>query len=190
MFNERGGGSYIRGPSVHNQRIERLHYDTTHTVLYHFIELFRYLEENEVLVPDSESDLFALHHVFLPRIQNSLDEFRNAWNSHKLSTCGNKTPLQLWTLGMYDSRNQEQVAVQSAVERDWSMFGVEGFVVPPVDTDEEQTVALNDITIGEHDEQVRRILNAEFPSTLDDNNFGIDIYCDVRERVVALLQMF
>ena len=118
MFNERGGGSYIRGPSVHNQRIERLHYDTTHTVLYHFIELFRYLEENEVLVPDSESDLFALHHVFLPRIQNSLDEFRNAWNSHKLSTCGNKTPLQLWTLGMYDSRNQEQVAVRSAVERD------------------------------------------------------------------------
>ena len=70
------------------------------------------------------------------------------------------------------------------------MFGVEGFVVPPVDADEEQTVALSDISIGENDEQVRRILNAEFPSTLDDNNFGIDIYRDVRERVVALLQMF
>ena len=66
------------------------------------------------------------------------------------------------------------------------MFGVEGFVVPPIDADEAQTVALNDVSIGEHDERVRRILNVEFPSTLDDNNFGIDTYCDVRERIIAL----
>ena len=33
-------GAYIQGPSVHNQRIEGLHYDTTHCVLSHFIGIF------------------------------------------------------------------------------------------------------------------------------------------------------
>ena len=88
---------------------------------------------------------------------------------------------------MCNSQNQEQVAVRSAIDRDWSMFGVEGFVIPSDSTEEEQTVELNDITIGEHDDELRQILNNEFPVSFNDNNFGIDTFCDVKERVAELL---
>ena len=92
---ERGPKSYIRGPSVHNQRIERSHYDTTHCALAHFIQLFSFLEDNEVLDACNEIDIFALQFVYTPRIQKSLDEFREGWNHHPLSTEGCRTPYHI-----------------------------------------------------------------------------------------------
>ena len=105
----------MRGPSVHNQRIERLHRDTTYTVLSHYINLFRFLEEQELLCPDNEVDIFCLHFVYTAQIQASFEQFREGWNSHALSTCRNRSPIQLWMLGMMDQRNSEQVGVQSAI---------------------------------------------------------------------------
>ena len=52
-------GAYIYGPSVQNQRIERLHYDTTHCVLNH-IDLFLYLEKEGILGRSSIIDLLYL----------------------------------------------------------------------------------------------------------------------------------
>ena len=57
-------GAYIRGPSVHNQRIERLHYDTTHCALAHFINVFTFLEDHGLLSLSDEGDLFSLHYCF------------------------------------------------------------------------------------------------------------------------------
>ena len=45
-------------------------------------------------------DLYALHLVFLPKIQEQLDQFRLGWCHHKLRTEQNKTPYQLWITGM------------------------------------------------------------------------------------------
>ena len=61
MTRVRGDKSYIRRPSVHNQRIERLHYDTTHYALVHFINLFKFMEVNGILDTNSGLDLFCLH---------------------------------------------------------------------------------------------------------------------------------
>jgi hypothetical protein len=36
--------------------------------------------------------------IFLPRIQRSLNRTRNAWNLHKVSTAGNRTPTALFEL--------------------------------------------------------------------------------------------
>lgn len=46
-----------------------------------------------------EEDVYALHFVFLPKIQQQLDNFRKGWCQHRLRTEGNKSPHQLWVLG-------------------------------------------------------------------------------------------
>lgn len=48
------------------------------------------------LNPDNEVHLFALHRIFLPLIQQSLDSFRDAWNFHGLRTERNQSPQELW----------------------------------------------------------------------------------------------
>lgn len=60
--------------------------------------LFSKLEEDGVLNIDNVKHVAVLHKVFLPRINNSLDTFRKAWNNHPISTERNYTPLQLSVL--------------------------------------------------------------------------------------------
>ena len=88
-------GVYIQRPSVHNQRIEQLHYDTTNCVLSWFINLFLFMKNIFILDRTNFIDIFCIHTIFLPRIQIVLDEFRDGWNHHPLSTAKNKTPYQL-----------------------------------------------------------------------------------------------
>ena len=91
--------------SVHNQRIERLWRDVTAGVLQFYKRLFYHLEDHFVLDPSVEEDIFALHYVFLPRINRHLDEWKNAW-CHQNAWCHHKirgegkTPMQLWIEGL------------------------------------------------------------------------------------------
>ena len=78
-------GAYIHGSSVHNQHIERFHYDTTHCVLSHYTDLFLYMEEDQILDRNGIIDLFSLHYIYQPRIQASLDEFKKGWNHHPIA---------------------------------------------------------------------------------------------------------
>ena len=65
----------IVGSSVHNIRIERLWRDTFRCVLSVFYQPFHFLEECGKLDSMSESDLFCLHFVYLPRINKALEDF-------------------------------------------------------------------------------------------------------------------
>ena len=47
---------------------------------------------------DSDWDMFVLHYLFLPRIEEELDEFKHAWNNHPVSSERNETPLQMLVL--------------------------------------------------------------------------------------------
>ena len=49
--------------------------------------------------------MFALHLVYRPRINLSLQEFMHAFNNHCLSTGRAWTPNQIWVHGMMDQRN-------------------------------------------------------------------------------------
>ena len=95
-----GRGSFITGRSVHNQRIERFWRDMFSSCISVFYYLFYSLEDNGLLCPDDELDLFALHYVYMPRINTHLDTFSQAYSRHRLRTENNHSPMQLWLQGM------------------------------------------------------------------------------------------
>ena len=55
------------------------------------------MENQGILDPVSERDLYALHYVFLPRINLSLSTFQEGWNNHGIRTEQHMTPNQLFT---------------------------------------------------------------------------------------------
>ena len=77
-------------------RIERMWRDVYEHALDLFYQIFTSLQDQGTLNPDNEVHLFALHRIFLPLIQQSLDSFRDAWNFHGLRTERNQSPQQLW----------------------------------------------------------------------------------------------
>ena len=62
------------------------------------------MEASNILDPDIESHLIALHYVYQPRIQESLNSFRTAWNNHGIRTAHRASPMQMWTAGMLSTR--------------------------------------------------------------------------------------
>ncbi|XP_019862005.1 PREDICTED: uncharacterized protein LOC109590546 [Amphimedon queenslandica] len=105
--------SVITGSSVHNERIERLWRDVTRSVSSLFISAFQELEEDGKLNPTNDLDVFCLHWVYLPLINKTLEEFRESWNNHPISTEHNNTPNQLLCQGLLSQDYSQPTATVS-----------------------------------------------------------------------------
>lgn len=92
-----GRGSHIAGCSTRNQRIERLWRDVYRCVASTYHTLYHAMEAVNALEPENEIDLFSLHCLYLPRINNSLEEFTKAWNKHPLRTEHCRSPYKIWS---------------------------------------------------------------------------------------------
>ena len=89
----------LTGSSTHNERIERLWRDVFRCVAVLFYEAFQFLENDHKLDSLNEIDLWCLHYVFLPRINEALQCFVESWNNHPMSTVGNLTANQIFIQG-------------------------------------------------------------------------------------------
>ena len=180
--------SHLVGSSVHNQRIERLHRDTTRCCLSNFISLFHHLEEEGHLNPSNKTDLFCLHYVFLPRINRALEEFRMGWNFHSLRTESNLSPYQMWISGVIADRFSTFTGVRDILDSEvHEFYGVDpcGPGCPLDDDIVEVTVEEIDAPLAaEEMERLRGNVDPLAQST----DYGIDLFirtaCFVAELIV------
>ena len=185
LIEERRGpnrGSCLVGSSTHNRRIQRLWRDVFSCVAIIFYYTFQAMEESGLLQIDNPLHKFALHYIYLPRINRALSSFTSAWNNHPLRTENNWSPERIWVSnGMIDVRNHQLMAVAEIVEQepsfdDLSWYGYDPSAPPPMD-DGLSTVNVEDVEI-EIPGNVIHDLRATINSIQLANSYGIDLFTD------------
>ena len=167
--------AFLRGSSPYNQRIERLRKDVNRIVGHFFKALFASLENAGFLNINSEGDLAALHYIFSPRIQQSLDIFTSVWNSHRVSTESWKTPRQLWVLGgLYNGISGtgiDDIVVDEFYGVDPEICGFEPGL--------HDAVVVNDV-FPNH-QQALAVLPQYVDQLVEDNEHGISLFLLTRQ---------
>ena len=188
MIENRGlnRGSHIEGTSVHNQRIERLWRDVFSYVLQLYYSLFYFLEDNGLLDCELDSDLYALHFVFVPLINRALKQFQDAYNNHSLRTEHHWTPLMIWTNGILSSEHARETAVQDFYSSDNQDVNIEFFGIDPNGPESNQFDLLDvEIPPTELDDLTQQQLDqiAQINPLQPANNYDIEFY----ERVPEII---
>ena len=168
MLRSRGVNSMITGKSVHNQRIERLWRDVYIGVLSYHYSLFTFMEEEGILDPLNDNNIAALHYVFLPKINEKLQIWSEAWANHRVRTI-HTSPRHLWMSGQL----QNPVGINTDVE-DLTNYGVEG-VVQDVQDNEDTRPVMDPPPFSLDQDCIIRLQQC-IPKQWQSDCYGIDLY--------------
>ncbi len=165
----------LTGSSTHNQRIERLWRDVYRCVVSVYYQLFYYLEECGKLDPLSDKDLYCLHLVYQPKINETLATFMEGWNCHSLSTEHNLTPVQVFSAGSILSRGTRMFSINESSE-DVSQSIM---LNPPPAVEVPYTATI--LGVEKHAQLTTLLQN----SSSINSNFNVDLYDMVKEIVYS-----
>ena len=84
-----------------------------------YYQLFYFLEDEGMLDPFNTLHVAVLHYVYLPKINEKLELWRNAWSRHCMRTV--KSPIRLWVSGQL--QNPVVIELSSA---ELQSYGAEG----------------------------------------------------------------
>ncbi|KAJ3757240.1 hypothetical protein EV360DRAFT_71318, partial [Lentinula raphanica] len=191
--------AYIRGSTIirssHNVRIERLWRDVRKDSLESFRKIFKYLEDNGLLDMTNNIQRLCLYVVFQPRIQQSLNRTADAWNQHRISTAGHKTPIALYELSREHAKTRGYWTGDPGDDirtaRD-PLYGLEAELDGGMPGDhqvpEEDSA---DIRVNDEDAILytrSAFKDMEFDVEQEDGNWGIENYCQAVLKFKAFVE--
>lgn len=179
-----GRGSFIAGPSTHNQRIERLWRDVFRCVCHYYYYIFYGMEDSGILDTNNSLHMFALHIVFIPRINLALHEYLEAFNDHKIRTAQNWSPYQMWVNSMMDPDNPLSSGQPDSIPDNTQFYGYDPSGPSPFE-DSNNNVVVQPVSLPNEDVIQRDILQVIDPLASSEQ-MGIDIY----EEALGLLNNY
>ena len=135
-------------------------------VLGLYCQLFYFMEDKGILDPFNDLHIAALHHVFLPKINEKLELWRNAWSRHRVTTM-KSSPLRVWVAGQL----QNPVGIEDNFV-DVEHYGVEGVLHDERDEDSRPIFEMP-YPLSNH---CLESLRNQVPSSWNSTNYGIDVY--------------
>ena len=122
------------------------------SVIAFFSALFLFLEARRLFDPSSDTDMFSLHFIFIPRIQRLLDRFSQRFNVYSLSTEHNRTPRQLWVSGFLHNFNSANTEISDffdpEVPENLAMYGDDPEAPPPDPDNEVEGVQIASVSMN------------------------------------------